>query len=184
MMINNIFAIIIFLLISPLFLLISIIIVISDGFPVLYKQKRIGYKNSYFYLYKFRTMKKNTPELASHLLSNPDIHLIRTGKFLRTFSLDEIPQLINIIKSDMNFIGPRPALHNQDDLKKLRTDYHIHLLVPGLTGWAQVNGRDQLSIKEKVNLDKFYYENENFFLDFKIIMLTIIKVMRRRGVSH
>ena len=149
MMINNIFALIIFLLISPFFLLISAIILLSDGFPIFYRQKRIGYKNSYFYLYKFRTMKKDTPELASHLLSNPDTHLIKFGKFLRTFSLDEIPQLINIILSDMNFIGPRPALHNQDDLKKLRTDHYIHLLVPGLTGWAQVNGRDLIIYQGK-----------------------------------
>ena len=183
-MINRIIALIILLLISPLLLFVSITIVLSDGFPIFYKQKRIGFNNSYFFLYKFRTMRKNTPELASHLLSNPDIYLIRTGKFLRTFSLDEIPQLINIIKSDMNFIGPRPALHNQNDLKKLRTEHNIHLQVPGLTGWAQVNGRDQLSIKEKVNLDKFYYENEDFILNLKIIFLTIIKVIRRGEVSH
>ena len=183
-MINSIIASIILILTFPIFLAISIIILISDGCPIFYKQKRIGLYNSHFLLYKFRTMKKNTPELASHLLSNPDDHLIGIGRFLRTFSLDEIPQLINIVKSDMNFIGPRPALHNQNDLKKLRTKHNIHLLVPGLTGWAQINGRDEISIRDKVNLDKYYYENKSFSLDFKIIMLTIIKVIRRGGVSH
>jgi len=183
-MLGRIIALILFLILSPLFLIIGTIIIFSDGFPIFFKQKRIGMGNNYFNLYKFRTMKKNTPDIATHLMTNPEDYLINCGDFIRKYSLDEIPQLFNIIKSEMSFIGPRPALYNQIDLKELRTKQNIHLFKPGLTGWAQVNGRDEISIIDKVAFDHFYVENRSIFLDIKILIKTIIKVFNKKGVSH
>tara|TARA_B100000965_G_C19368876_1_gene659378 strand:+ start:208 stop:759 length:552 start_codon:yes stop_codon:yes gene_type:complete len=183
-MLSRIFAILLFLFLSPLFLILGLIIISSDGFPIVYKQKRIGKDNIYFYLYKFRTMKKNTPELATHLMNDPDKYLINFGKFMRRNSLDEIPQIFNIIKGEMSFVGPRPALHNQDDLKALRTKNNIHLITPGLTGWAQINGRDELSINDKVAFDKFYIEKKSMVFDIEILIKTFFKVINKRGVSH
>ena len=168
----------------PILILIGLAIILSDGFPVFFKQKRIGLNNSYFHLYKFRTMRKNTPDIPTHRLDNPEKYLIRFGNFLRRYSLDEIPQLINIIKSEMSFIGPRPALHNQDDLIDIRTKHNIHLLYPGITGWAQVNGRDELTIEEKVLYDKFYFENRSLILNIKILFKTFSKVLFKIGVKH
>ena len=133
---------------------------------------------------KFRTMKVNTPAVATHLLSNPDAYLTPIGKFLRKSSLDELPQLFTIIKGDMSFVGPRPALFNQDDLIALRTQKGVHVLTPGLTGWAQINGRDELPIPVKVEFDEYYLKHRSFLFDLKIILLTALKVVRREGVMH
>ena len=156
----------------------------DDGFPVLYKQRRIGLNNSIFWVYKFRSMKTNIPDIPTHLLDNQESFYIRCGTLLRTFSIDELPQLINIIKGEMVFIGPRPALHNQDDLAKLRTKVGVHKLMPGVTGWAQINGRDKLSIPEKVQFDEYYLINRSIILNIKILFLTVLKVIKFQGVSH
>ena len=183
-MLSRLIAILLILILTPVFLIVSIIIVLYDGFPIFFKQKRIGKNNNYFYLYKFRTMRRDTPEIATHLMRDPEKYIIKFGNLFRKYSLDEIPQLFNIVNSDMLFIGPRPALHNQIDLKELRTKHNIHLIKPGLTGWAQVNGRDNISIVKKVDFEKFYVLNHDILLDFKIIFLTLIKVLSRKGVSH
>ena len=133
---------------------------------------------------KFRTMKMNTPAMATHLLNNPGQYLTSIGRFLRKSSLDELPQLFSILLGDMSFVGPRPALFNQNDLIKLRTQKGIHVLTPGLTGWAQINGRDELPIPVKVNYDEYYLHHRSFLLDVKIILLTFVKVVRKEGVTH
>ncbi len=172
------------LLTWPLFIIIGIVIKITNPGTVLYWSRRIGLNNKEFHMFKFRTMKTETPQLATHLLDNPDQWLTPIGSFLRKSSLDELPQLINIIKGDMSFVGPRPALFNQHDLIELRTKRDIHTILPGLTGWAQINGRDELSIPEKVELDHYYLENRSLFLDLKIIFLTFYKVAKKEGVKH
>ena len=156
---------------------------IDDGFPIFFRQKRIGINNSKFTVFKFRTMKKGIPEIPTHLVNDPQRFYTRSGPLLRKLSIDELPQLINIIKGDMVFVGPRPALHNQDDLVELRTRVGIHELMPGVTGWAQVNGRDELSIPDKVKMDKYYLKNRNAMLDIKILFLTILKVFKSEGVN-
>ena len=133
---------------------------------------------------KFRTMRIDTPAVATHLMTNPDKYLTPIGKFLRKSSLDELPQLLSIIKGDMSFVGPRPALFNQEDLVELRTAKGIHKIIPGITGWAQVNGRDDLPIPIKVQFDEYYLKNRSFGFDMKIIFLTLVKVLRREGVTH
>jgi len=135
-------------------------------------------------MYKFRTMRIDTPAVATHLMENPGQYLTPVGQFLRKSSLDELPQLFNILKGDMSFVGPRPALFNQHDLIDLRTKKGIHTLVPGLTGWAQINGRDELPIPVKVNFDEYYYKNRSFLMDMRILLMTLFKVMRREGVDH
>ena len=182
-MINRIIGILLLILLSPLFLIVSLIIYIDDGFPALYKQKRIGINNSKFKVFKFRTMKKGIPEIPTHLVNDPQRFYTRSGPWLRKLSLDELPQLINIIKGVMVFVGPRPALHNQDDLVELRTKVGVHELMPGVTGWAQVNGRDELSIPDKVKMDEYYLNNRNAMLDIKILLLTILKVFKSEGVN-
>ncbi len=152
--------------------------------PALYWSNRVGINNTIFKMPKFRSMKVDTPAMATHLLQNPKSVLTPIGDFLRKSSLDELPQLWCILKGDMSFVGPRPALFNQDDLVALRTRQGIHKLVPGLTGWAQVNGRDDLPIPEKVVLDKVYLQKKSFWFDLKIIWLTFMKVVKRDGVSH
>ena len=183
-MINRIIGLLLVILLSPFFLIVSLIIYIDDGFPVLYKQKRIGVNNSIFKVFKFRTMKKGIPEIPTHLVRDPQQFYTRSGPFLRKLSIDEIPQLINIIKGDMVFVGPRPALHNQDDLVELRTKFGVHELIPGVTGWAQVNGRDELSIPIKVQFDEYYLKNRSWFLDLKIVFLTLLRVLGMKDVSH
>ena len=183
-MISRIIGFLLFVLLSPFFLIISLIIYIDDGLPVLYRQKRIGVNNSKFKVYKFRTMKKDIPEIPTHLVKDPQLFYSRSGPFIRKLSIDELPQLINIIKGDMVFIGPRPALHNQDDLKSLRAEKGIHKLKPGVTGWAQVNGRDELSISDKVDLDEYYLNNKSFWLNMKILFMTCVQVLFPKGVSH
>ena len=181
---QKIIAILLLLLLSPLFLIISIAILFEDAFPILFKQKRVGINYTFFIMYKFRTMKKETPDVATHLLKNPEQYLLKVGHFLRKFSLDELPNLINIIKGDMGFVGPRPALYNQDDLMQLRINAGVDKLLPGLTGWAQINGRDELSLKDKVALEKEYLEKKNLWFDFKIILLTFTRTFTSKGVTH
>lgn len=160
------------------------IVLFSDGFPIFFRQKRIGINNNEFRIYKFRTMKKNTPDVATDQLKNPEEYLIRCGFFLRKYSLDELPQIINVINGTLNFIGPRPALHNQKDLIILRTKKKIHSILPGITGWAQVNGRDSLDIFEKVRMDYYYLIKQSFLLDLKIIFLTIYKVINSENIKY
>jgi len=183
-MINRLIAILLLIVLSPIFLITVLLIIIDDGSPIFYTQNRPGQNNRIFKFYKFRTMRKETPEVATHLLGDPDLYLLKFGKMIRKLSLDELPQLLNIIRGDMVFIGPRPALYNQADLIKLRTEANIHKLAPGITGWAQVNGRDDLSIPQKVNYDKYYLNNRSLFLNLKIIVLTALKVLGMKGVSH
>jgi O-antigen biosynthesis protein WbqP len=151
---------------------------------VLYWSDRVGCGNENFRMPKFRTMRLDTPAVATHLIGNPEDHLSPIGGLLRRTSLDELPQLWSIIKGDMSFVGPRPALFNQDDLIALRTEKGVNKLMPGLTGWAQVNGRDELPIPEKVALDVVYLERQSFWFDFKILWMTMLKVLVRDGVSH
>ena len=148
-MLSRLLAITFLILFSPFFLLASFFILIEDGFPIFFTQKRVGINYSYFNIYKFRSMKKNTPNVATHLLTNPEQYLLKIGKFVRKTSLDELPNLINIIKGEMVFVGPRPALYNQDDLMSLRVAAGVDKLKPGITGWAQINGRDKISIYKK-----------------------------------
>jgi O-antigen biosynthesis protein WbqP len=183
-MLNRLFAIILLIILSPLFFFIAIVIVFEDGLPVFFTQKRVGINYTFFHIYKFRSMKKNTPNVATHLLDNPDQYLIRFGKFIRKISLDELPNLINIIKGDMVFVGPRPALYNQDDLMALRVAAGIYKLKPGITGWAQINGRDEISIEAKVILEKEYLEKKSLLFDLKILIKTFTNVLYSKGVSH
>jgi O-antigen biosynthesis protein WbqP len=165
-------------------LLIAVLVLMTSGRPVLYWSDRVGRGNQIFRMPKFRTMHVGTPALASHLLKDAKIHLTPLGHFLRKTSLDELPQLWNILTGDMSFVGPRPALFNQYDLIEMRTRHGVHELSPGLTGWAQVNGRDDLLIPQKVELDLAYMKRQSIFLDCRILWLTLIKVIRGHGVSH
>tara|TARA_X000000368_G_scaffold412974_1_gene400225 strand:+ start:685 stop:1194 length:510 start_codon:yes stop_codon:yes gene_type:complete len=167
----------------PIFLLLAIIILLDDGYPFLFTQERVGINQSRFKIYKFRTMKKDMGDIPTHLLSNSSSYVTKAGYFLRKFSLDELPQLFNIIFGDMSLIGPRPALYNQDDLINSREEIGINKLKPGITGWAQVNGRDELSIKEKVDLDYYYLNNKGFIMNLKIIIMTINKVLFAKNIS-
>lgn len=179
-----IFALILFLCFAiPIFLIAVLVRITSPG-PALYWSKRIGMNNRIFLMPKFRSMRRDTPAVATHLLENPGVFITPLGNFLRKTSLDELPQLYSIIKGDMSFVGPRPALFNQDDLVALRTEQGIHRLVPGLTGWAQINGRDELPIPVKVSFDKYYLDHRSFLLDIKILFLTLLKVIKKEGVSH
>lgn len=156
----------------------------EDGFPIFFKQKRVGVDFSFFNIYKFRSMKKNTPNVATHLLENPKSYLLRIGGVLRKLSLDELPNLINIMKGEMVFVGPRPALYNQDDLMKLRVATGVDKLKPGITGWAQINGRDEISIEEKVALEMEYLERRGFWFDLIIVVKTFMSVLGSKGVVH
>ncbi|MEW6117619.1 MAG: sugar transferase [Nitrospirota bacterium] len=163
---------------------IAVLVKLTSRGPVLYWSDRVGINNMIFKMPKFRTMRIDTPPVATHLLKNPDQFLTPIGGFLRKSSLDELPQLFSILKGDMSFVGPRPALFNQDDLIALRTERGIHKLIPGLTGWAQVNGRDELPIPVKVAYDEYYLKNRSFLLDLKILWMTFFKVARSEGVQH
>ena len=167
-----------------LIVLVAIVVRLSSKGPVLYWSSRIGVDNQLFKMPKFRTMRAQTPVLATHLMTNPNAFLSPVGAFLRRFSLDELPQLFSILKGEMSFVGPRPALFNQDDLITLRTEKGVDKLVPGVTGWAQVNGRDDLSIPEKVDLDVEYLNRQSFWFDLQILWITLLKVVRSEGVSH
>jgi len=165
-------------------LVVGLIVKLSSEGPALYWSDRVGINNTIFRMPKFRTMIIDTPAVATHLMKNPDVYLTPIGSFLRKFSMDELPQLYSILKGDISVVGPRPALYNQDDLVELRTGKGIHKLIPGITGWAQVNGRDELPIPVKVEFDEYYLKNRSFALDFKILWMTVIKVARREGITH
>jgi O-antigen biosynthesis protein WbqP len=164
--------------------LVAVLVRLTSTGPALYWSDRVGRDNVIFRMPKFRTMRIGTPAVATHLLSNPGTYLTPFGAFLRRASLDELPQLISILAGHMSFVGPRPALFNQHDLVALRTTAGVHRLIPGLTGWAQVNGRDELSIPEKVKLDVEYLERRSLGFDLKVLWLTVARVIRREGVSH
>jgi len=183
-LLNRFSALVLIIVFSPFLIIFSILIFLDDGYPIFFNQERIGRNNTKFIVFKFRTMKINTPNIATHLMESPDQYYTRFGIYFRKFSIDELPQLINIICGDMFFVGPRPALYNQLDLIKLRTDKKIHKLFPGVTGWAQVNGRDSISIKEKVSFDEFYLKNKNFILDLKIIFKTMTQLFNHKNVAH
>ena len=165
-------------------ILVALMVRLTSKGPALYWSDRVGRHNRIFKMPKFRSMQVGTPAVATHLLSKPEAYLTPIGSFLRKSSLDELPQLWCIIKGDMSFVGPRPALFNQHDLVELRTQAGVHDLLPGLTGWAQINGRDELPIPQKVMLDAEYLEKKSFYLDVKIILLTVLKVLRRDNVTH
>ena len=165
-------------------LLIAIAVRLSSKGSALYWSDRVGKNNKIFKMPKFRSMRIDTPAVATHLLDNPGAYLSPIGGFLRRTSLDELPQLFSVLKGDMSFVGPRPALFNQDDLIALRTERGVDKLLPGITGWAQVNGRDELSILDKVALDVEYLNHQSFWFDVKILWMTFLKVMKRDGVSH
>ncbi|AIY40058.1 Lipid carrier : UDP-N-acetylgalactosaminyltransferase [Collimonas arenae] len=162
----------------------ALLVKFTSAGPVIYWSDRVGRNNKIFKMPKFRTMRTNTPAVATHLLPDPKKFLTPVGSFLRKSSLDELPQLWSIIIGDMSFVGPRPALFNQNDLIAMRTEQGVDQLLPGLTGWAQINGRDELPIPEKVKLDVDYLRQQSFFLDIKIIYLTFLKVVRRDGITH
>jgi O-antigen biosynthesis protein WbqP len=167
----------------PILIIASLVRLTSRG-PALYWSDRVGRGNAIFRMPKFRSMRIGTPAVATHLLADPDAYLTPIGSFLRKSSLDELPQLWSILTGDMSFVGPRPALFNQGDLIALRTEQGVHELLPGLTGWAQVNGRDELPIPQKVKLDVEYMHRQSFGFDLRILWLTFVKVLRRDGVSH
>lgn len=177
-------AIILLFLSLPLMLIIVLMVKLTSTGPVLFWSDRVGINNTIFKMPKFRTMRLDTPAVATHLLRNADMYLTPIGGFLRKFSLDELPQLFNIVRGDMAFVGPRPALFNQHDLVELRTRKDVHKLVPGVTGWAQINGRDNLSIPVKVEFDGYYLKNKSLLLDFKILLITVCKVIKKEGISH
>lgn len=166
------------------FIIVALMVRLTSKGPILYWSQRVGKNNTIFLMPKFRSMWLDTPAVATHLLTDPKALLTPIGSFLRKSSLDELPQLWSILKGDMSFVGPRPALFNQDDLIAQRTDAGVHILTPGLTGWAQINGRDELPIPQKVALDTEYLHNRSFSLDLKIIFLTFLKVIKKEGVTH
>lgn len=187
-MLKRIFDLCVALIASCLLLLPIILVAVSVRLTsrgaIVYWSDRVGRNNAIFRMPKFRTMRTDTPAVATHLLGNPDQYLTPIGSFLRQSSLDELPQLWSILKGDMSLVGPRPALFNQNDLIALRTEKKVHLMVPGLTGWAQINGRDELPIPDKVALDAYYLDHKTFWLDLRILVLTFFKVIKRDGVSH
>jgi O-antigen biosynthesis protein WbqP len=171
-----------FIFLLPLFLLISILIKLDTKGPILFKQKRIGINKTFFYIYKFRTMKMDTPkDTPTHMLANPEFWITKVGKFLRKTSLDELPQIFNILKGEMSIIGPRPALWNQEDLIIERDKYNVNSLLPGLTGYAQIKGRDELEITEKAMLDGYYLKHLSILFDIKIFILTLVTVISSKG---
>jgi O-antigen biosynthesis protein WbqP len=179
-----IMALVLMLILAPLLLLVVLAIRLTSVGPVLFRTRRVGKNSRLFTMYKFRTMRVDTPQVATHLLKKPDQFLTPVGGFLRRSSLDELPQLINVLRGDMSLVGPRPALFNQEDLIALRAGRGVDALIPGITGWAQVNGRDELPITEKVKLDEWYLKNRSFWLDLKVVGMTVVKVLRKDGVAH
>lgn len=177
-------ALILSFMFAPILVVICVLIKLTSKGPVLYSSKRIGLNNRIFNMIKFRTMRIDTPQLATHLLENPENYLTPLGGFLRKSSLDELPQLINILKGDMVFVGPRPALFNQSDLIALRTEKGVHNLTPGVTGWAQINGRDALSIAEKVAFDIYYLNHKSIVFDMMILSKTLLKVLYSDNIKH
>jgi len=176
-------SILLLVIVVPMIIIALFVKITSKG-PVFYWSDRVGINNAIFKMPKFRTMYTNTPDIATHLLENPNTYLTPIGPFLRKSSLDEFPQLWSVLKGDMSFVGPRPALYNQEDLIQLRTKKGIHKLVPGITGWAQVNGRDELDIPIKVEYDEYYLKNRSLLFDLKILWMTFLKVVRSEGVTY
>ena len=183
-MLSRFYALLLLVTLSPIFILVALSIFIEDGFPIFFTQKRVGVNYTFFHIYKFRSMKKNTPNVATHLLTNPEQYLLKIGGLLRKLSLDELPNLINIIKGEMVFVGPRPALYNQDDLMTFRVATGVDKLKPGITGWAQINGRDDISIEKKVQLEQEYLHKKSFFFNIEILIKTFTNVLFSKGVSH
>jgi O-antigen biosynthesis protein WbqP len=171
----------------PFITITYLLVKLSSAGPALYWSKRVGRENQLFLMPKFRSMRIGTPQIATHLMNqqaDPDAFLTPVGSFIRKTSLDELPQLWSVLKGDMSIVGPRPALFNQDDLISLRTESNVQTLKPGITGWAQINGRDEIPIPAKVSLDAYYLAHQSLWLDFKIILLTILKVLRRDNITH
>lgn len=183
-MFNRIIAFLILVIFSPIIFIVILGIFIEDGKPIFFTQKRVGVNYTFFIIYKFRTMKNGTPNVATHLLSNPAQYILKIGGLLRKLSLDELPNLINIIKGEMVLVGPRPALYNQDDLMTLRVATGVDKLKPGITGWAQINGRDDISIEKKVQLEQEYLQKKSLLFDLDIIIKTFTNVLFSKGVSH
>ena len=173
----------IFVFLIPI-LIISVLIFVSSNYKIFYISERFGKDRKLFYMFKFKTMKDDTPNVATHLLADAKKYMLPTGNFLRKSSLDELPQLFNVLFGNMTFIGPRPALFNQHDLIKLRQKHGLEKLKPGLTGWAQINGRDNIDLRIKVELEKYYYENKSFFFDIKILIFTILKIFKPKDITH
>lgn len=172
------------IILSPVILIVALAVKFTSPGPMLFKQRRIGKDNIEFEIYKFRTMRIDTPNVPTHLLENPEQWITPVGKFLRKTSLDELPQLFNILKGEMSIVGPRPALYNQIDLRDMRTAVGVHKLIPGLTGWAQINGRDEIPLSLKVRLDKEYLDRKSFLFDIKIIFMTVLSVIKSDGVQE
>ncbi|MCY8939250.1 sugar transferase [Peribacillus frigoritolerans] len=184
-MIDFILSLLGLIILSPFFIILIVCIKLDSRGPVFFKQRRIAINKSEFYILKFRTMKIDTPkDTPTHLLKNPESYITRVGKFLRKTSLDELPQILNILKGEMSIIGPRPALWNQYDLIKERDKYKANDVAPGLTGWAQINGRDELPIKEKAALDGEYIKKMSFLFDMKVLFLTLLSVLKSQGVKE
>jgi len=179
---NVIFSLVLLVLFSPLFLIVGVMIKLNSKGPVFFTQMRIGRNNELFKFYKFRTMKIGTPNVATDKLDSSISYVTKTGKILRKTSIDELPQIINILKGDMTFVGPRPALYNQYELKELRTKAGVHKLLPGVTGWAQINGRDNNNDYEKTQHDSDYLNNKSLWLDIRIVFRTVFKVLRAEGI--
>ncbi|HWR34479.1 MAG TPA: sugar transferase [Clostridia bacterium] len=177
-------ALVLLILLGVPLLLIAVAIRLTSSGPALYWSDRVGVRNLIFRMPKFRSMRVDAPQLATHLLTDPDAYLTPIGGVLRRSSLDELPQLVSILRGDLSFVGPRPALFNQDDLVSLRTECGVHEVIPGLTGWAQINGRDTISIPDKVTLDRYYLEHCSFWFDIKILAMTFFKVLRKQDIKH
>ena len=172
------------IILSPLFLLISLTILIGDGKPVLFRQKRVGKNNELFTIYKFRTMKRGTENVASGKLENANAKITKFGRILRATSIDELPQLFNILNGTMSLVGPRPLIPEETEIRELREKYNVYTIRPGITGWAQVNGRDNISLEQKALLDKEYVEKQSLGVDIKILVMTVLKVLRREDVNE
>lgn len=172
------------IILSPLFLLISLIILIGNGKPVLFRQKRVGKNNELFTIYKFRTMKRGTENVASGKLENANAKITKFGRILRATSIDELPQLFNILNGTMSLVGPRPLIPEETEIRELREKYNVYTIRPGITGWAQINGRDNISLEQKALLDKEYVEKQSLGFDIKILVMTVLKVLRREDVNE
>lgn len=183
-MLQRFIAFLLLLFLLPVFLFCVLCIILEDGQPVFFKQKRVGVNRSIFWIYKFRSMKRDTPNVATDKLVNPNQYILKIGHFLRKSSLDELPNLINIIRGEMVFVGPRPALYNQYDLLKLREEHGVDKLIPGITGWAQVNGRDEISDFDKVKYEEEYLDKKSFLFDLSIMIKTFTSVLKNKNIAH
>jgi O-antigen biosynthesis protein WbqP len=182
---NRIIALVLIILLLPLLCLVSLVIFFDDGFPIIYIQRKLGENHKPFDLYKFRTMKRNTPEMPTEEFNQPEKYLLISGQFLRKYSIDELPQFFNVIQGKINFIGPRPCMStNEDVIKKRREELGIHTLKPGITGLAQVNGRDKNSYEQKISLDKKYMENKSFLFNLRILYKTFSVVLFPKDIKH